>query len=480
MADAALAPTILIVDDEVDLLNGLQRVVTMEMECRVLLAENGNQALSLLHDHPVDLVLADIRMPGMDGLELLKAVGEMDPAITVLIMTAYGTIERAVAAIKHGAYDFIKKPLDMGRLMHLLRKGLERNRLVRENNRLMRSLTGGGVPRLVGQSPPMRKVQSLVKMLAQSDVTVMIQGETGTGKDLAAQAIHGLSGRVRRPMVTVNCPALPVNILESELFGYRKGAFTDAREDKTGLFQQAHGSTIFLDEIGDLNLEVQTKLLRILEDKKVQPLGAVESQIVDVRIIAATNQDLHKKLKQGEFRDDLYYRLRVATLTMPALRDIRSDIPLLAEHFLRSCAEEQQTAPKTVTADVMAYLMEHPWPGNVRELENKIRGWYAVTPGSVIAMDQVRGGAAACVSGAAPSDFKRPYKDLKAAAIEAFTCEYIHHLLAHTGGNITLAARISGIKRQSLQKIISRHGIRVKSYRDSGAVAQTPAAGDSS
>ena len=469
MSEPELAPTILIVDDETDLLSGLQRAITMEMDCRVSVAENGIQAMEQLRSQPVDLVLADIRMPVMDGLELLKAVGELDPAITVLIMTAYGTIERAVSAIKHGAYDFIKKPLDMGRLMHLLRKGLERNQLVRENNRLMRSLAAGGhLSNLVGQSPPMRQVQALVKMLAQSDVTVMIQGETGTGKDLAAQAIHGLSGRAGRPMVTVNCPALPVNILESELFGYRKGAFTDARKDKTGLFQQAHGSTIFLDEIGDLNLEVQTKLLRILEDKRVQPLGAVESQSVDVRIIAATNQDLEKKMKQGEFRDDLYYRLRVATLTMPALRDIRPDIPLLAEHFLRRCAQEQQTAPKTVTADVMAYLMTHAWPGNVRELENKIRGWYAVTPGPVIAMDQVRGAVKLCSTMAAPSDLKRPYKDLKAAAIEAFTCDYIHRLLEHTRGNITLAARISGIKRQSLQKIINRHGIRVKRYRDPG------------
>jgi DNA-binding NtrC family response regulator len=474
MSEASHTSTILIVDDEVDLLSGLQRAITIEMDCRVTLAENGIQAMEQLRSQPVDLVLADIRMPGMDGLELLKAVGELDSAITVLIMTAYGTIERAVSAIKHGAYDFIKKPLDMGRLMHLLRKGLERNQLVRENNRLMRSLAAGGhLSNLVGQSPPMRNVQGLVKMLAQSDVTVMIQGETGTGKDLAARAIHGLSARAGRPMVTVNCPALPVNILESELFGYRKGAFTDAREDKTGLFQQAHGSTIFLDEIGDLNLEVQTKLLRILEDKRVQPLGAVESKSVDVRIIAATNQDLENKLKQGAFRDDLYYRLRVATLTMPALRDIRSDIPLLAEHFLRRCAREQQTAPKTVTSDVMAHLMEHSWPGNVRELENKIRGWYAVTPGPVISMDQVRVPAAPCGPRAAASDFKRPYMDLKAAAIQAFTCDYIHRLLKHTRGNITLAARISGIKRQSLQKIINRHGIRVSRYRDPDAGVQS-------
>jgi DNA-binding NtrC family response regulator len=469
MSENTNRPTILIVDDEVDLLSGLQRSIAMEIDCRVLLAENGTQALARLRNDSVDLVLADIRMPGMDGMELLQAVRGLDPTITVLIMTAYGTIERAVAAIKQGAYDFIKKPLDEGRLLHLLHKGLERNRLVRENARLIKNLGGSAhFQHLVGRSPAMRQVQSLVKMLAQSDVTVLIQGETGTGKDLAAQAIHGLSSRAQRPMITVNCPALPENILESELFGYRKGAFTDAREDKVGLFQQAHGSTIFLDEIGDLSLPVQTKLLRILQDKRFRPLGAVEAQSVDVRIIAATNQDLQKKLGQGQFRNDLFYRLHVATLTMPALRDIQEDIPPLVEHFLRHCAHEQHTAPKTVTAEVMAHLVEHSWPGNVRQLENKIRGWYATTPGPVITMDQVRGVASACSPIAAQPDFQRPYMDLKAAAIKAFTCDYIHRLLEHTHGNITLAARTSGIKRQSLQKIINRHGIRVKQFRQSG------------
>ena len=466
MPEESARSTILIVDDEVDLLSGLQRSIVMEMNCRVLLAESGTEALARLRNDSVDLVLADIRMPGMDGIELLKAVGELDATITVLIMTAYGTIERAVAAIKQGAYDFIKKPLDEGRLMHLLRKGLERNRLVRENARLMKSLAGSAhFQPLVGQSPAMRQIQGLVKMLAQSDVTVLIQGETGTGKDLAAQAIHGLSKRAVRPMVTVNCPALPENILESELFGYRKGAFTDAREDKAGLFQQAHGSTIFLDEIGDLGLPLQTKLLRILQDKRVQPLGAAGPQSVDVRIIAATNQDLKNKLQQGQFRNDLFYRLHVATLSMPALRHVREDIPLLTEHFLRRCAYEQNIAPKTVTAEVMTYLLELPWPGNARELENTIRGWYATTPGPVITMDQVRGAGPGCTPLPSQTDLKRPYKDLKAAAIESFTYDYIHRLLAHTRGNITMSARISGIKRQSLQKIINRHGIRVKQFR---------------
>jgi DNA-binding NtrC family response regulator len=466
MSENPTRPTILIVDDEVDLLSGLQRSIALEMDCRLLVAENGILAMERLRNDSVDLVLADIRMPGMDGLELLQAVRGLDPTITVLIMTAYGTIERAVAAIKQGAYDFIKKPLDEGRLLHLLHKGLERNRLVRENARLMKSLAGSAhFQHLVGQSPAMRQVRALVEMLAQSDVTVLIQGETGTGKDLAAQAIHGLSPRARRPMVTVNCPALPENILESELFGYRKGAFTDACQDKTGLFQQAHGSTIFLDEIGDLSLPVQIKLLRILQDKRVQPLGAVDSHSVDVRIIAATNQDLQKKQEQGLFRKDLFYRLHVAELIMPALRDIREDIALLAEHFLRRCAQEQNFAPKTISAEVMTYLLEHPWPGNARELENNIRGWYATTPGPVITMDQVHGIAPGCDSIAAQPDLTRPYKDLKAAAIEAFTCDYIHRLLEHTRGNITLSARISGIKRQSLQKIINRHGIRVKQFR---------------
>ena len=296
--------TILIVDDETDLVRGLARTLDPEIDCRILTAENGRQALEMIAENAVDVVLADILMPEMDGLSLLAHVKERDPAITVIIMTAYGTIEKAVEAIKKGAYDLIQKPLDEERLFHLLRKGLELNRLVRENARLTeeigRKKTTGS---LVGRSRPMREVFEKIHMLAQSDVTVLIRGETGTGKELAARAIHTLSQRGRCRLITVNCPALPESILESELFGYRKGAFTHAVEDHDGMFDQANDSSIFLDEIGDLTPGVQTKLLRVLQDKEIRPLGANRSHRVDTRILAATNHNLPQLVKEGKSVD---------------------------------------------------------------------------------------------------------------------------------------------------------------------------------
>ena len=361
--------TILVVDDETDLVNGLRRTLSMEIDCRVLTAENGVQALDIMAREAVDVVLADVLMPHMDGLTLLERIKAIDPGITVIIMSAYGTIEKAVAAIKKGAYDLIQKPLDEERLIHLLKKGLELNRLVRENARLTAAISRKGtVGGMVGQSRPMRAVFEKIQMLAQSDVTVLIRGETGTGKDLAAQAIHHLSRRGCRNLIAVNCPALPETILESELFGYRKGAFTHAVSDHTGMFDQADGSSIFLDEIGDLSLAVQTKLLRVLQDKEIRPLGSNRSHMVDARILAATNQDLERKIEQNLLREDLFYRLNVATLTLPSLDTIRDDIPLLVAHFLDRVACEQDKARKTVTPEVLNHLMGQEWPGNTRQL----------------------------------------------------------------------------------------------------------------
>jgi len=461
-----MTDSILIVDDETDLLKGLERTINMEIDCRVLLARQGSEALSLIEKEAVDVVLTDIRMPEMDGMTLLKKVKDFDPAITVIIMTAYGSIERAVDAIKAGAYDFIQKPFDEERLIHLLKKGLELNRLVRENARLMGKLCEQApFENMVGQSRQRKEAFHTIHMLAQTDVTVLILGETGTGKDLAAQAIHDSSLRRHRPMVTVNCPALPENILESELFGYRKGAFTHAFEDKKGLFDQAHGSTLFLDEIGDLTLSVQTKLLRVLENKQIRPLGANIRHHVDVRIIAATNQDLEQKLEARQLRGDLYYRLNVATLTLPPLREIREDIPLLVKHFLEKVACEQDILPKNVSPEVMNYLLLKEWPGNIRELENTIRGWCAMTPGKTIMAEHLRIESKDLSPHLVHTDLNLPYKALKNKVIEKFTLGYLYRLLEHTQGNITLSAQISGIKRQSLQKIIKRYGVDVEKYR---------------
>ena len=461
-----MADTILIVDDEVDLLHGLERTITMDVDSRVLLAENGERALNIVETEPVDAVLADINMPGMDGISLLRAIKSKDPSITVIIMTAYGTIERAVEAIKAGAYDFIQKPFDEERLIHLIKKGLERNRLVRENARLVQKLCEQEpFENMVGRSKPMFTVYNAIQMLANTDVTVLILGETGTGKDLAAYAIHAASKYRRKPMVTVNCPALPENLLESELFGYAKGAFTNADEDKMGLFEKANGSTIFLDEIGDLTPSVQTKLLKVLQDKEIKPLGSNTSRRVDVRIIAATNQDLEQKMADHLFREDLFYRLNVGNLTMPPLRETRDDIPLLVEHFLEKVACEQNTPPKEISPEVINYLMAKDWPGNVRELENTIRRWCAMTAAPAITSDILPSDEQTFRTILNDDDLRRSYKELKDQAIETFTLDYLYRLLEHTGGNITLSARISGIKRQSLQKIIKRYNVSMDQFR---------------
>ncbi len=459
---------ILIVDDESDLLHGLQRVIAMEMDCRVLLAEDAREALRILDDHHVDLLLADIRMPGMDGLELLAHVKERDPAVTVIVMTAFGTISKAVDAIKAGAHDFIQKPLDEARLLSLLREGLNLNRRLRKKNRgIEPDKSCKKLGEMVGGSAPMRAVFKTIRVLAESDETVLIRGETGSGKDLAARAIHAYGRRSGADMITVNCPALPETILESELFGHKKGAFTSAAENRSGLFDNADGGTIFLDEIGDLTLAVQTKLLRVLQDKKIKPLGANESHRVDARIIAATNQDLEARIKAGLFREDLFYRLKVASLNMPPLRDIREDIPVLVDHFLEKIALENEAAEKQLAREVMDHLISRAWPGNIRELENTIRGWCALTLENVI--------TPRCIADALPHERipgepstrgDNSYKELKERAIADFTMEYLDRLLVRTRGNVSLAAQQSGMKRQSLQKIIKRYGVDTARYRD--------------
>lgn len=458
--------TILIVDDENDLAKGLQRMIQQAFGCRTLAAGSGVDALQIVGNDAVDVVLADILMPEMDGFLLLKKIKARHPAITVIMMTAYASIEKAVEAIKLGAYDFIQKPLNQERLMHLLKKGLELNRLVRQNARLINAMCRKDeLTKLVGQSNPIQAIREKIAMLAESEATVLINGETGTGKELAAHAIHNLSNRGRHTLVTVNCPALPETLLESELFGYTKGAFTDALDHRMGMFDQAHRSTIFLDEIGDISPPVQSKLLRILQDKEVKPLGSQKSHTVDVRIIAATNQDLELKMKQNTFREDLFYRLNVASITMPTLDQVRSDIPLLVDHFLEQVACEQNKPKKSVCPEVLNELLSRSWPGNTRQLENLIRRWYAMTSDREITQHHLFAEAGASEADSMDLDLEKPYQDLKERAVEAFTLDYLNRLLQQTKGNISLSAKISGLRRQSLQKIIKRYGIDVSHFR---------------
>ncbi|PIE70903.1 MAG: DNA-binding response regulator [Deltaproteobacteria bacterium] len=460
--------TLLIVDDEIDLLEGLKRTLEMACSCTVFTAGSGKAALDLLDAYPVDLVLTDLSMPGMDGMSLLAEIQHHDPLVTVILITGYGTVETAVSAIKSGAYDFIQKPFDEDRLIRQVRNGLERNRLLRENRRLaeMAGMRTGAGGRFVGRSRLLCDMLEKIRMLSASEVTVLVTGETGTGKDLAARTIHETGPRKQGPFVTVNCPALPEQILESELFGYKKGAFTGAHQDKPGLFDLADGGTLFLDEIGDLSVPVQTKLLRVLQDKVVTPLGETKGHGVDVRILTATNQDLEAKIRDHSFRSDLFYRLNVARITLPPLREIRDDIPLLVDHFMNKAAADAGVPVKTLSSEALSWFIHRDWPGNVRELENRIYGLYALVPNTEIQLHHLAPDAVN--PGARPEllqNMNKPYKELKADVIDQFTIDYLNRLLTKTSGNVTLAARISGIQRQSLQKIIRRYGLHVQRFR---------------
>ncbi|MEJ5330492.1 MAG: sigma-54 dependent transcriptional regulator [Desulfobaccales bacterium] len=465
---------LLIVDDEVDMLEGLRRLLAYELtEVEILTASRGRQALKLVRREPVDLVLLDIRMPEMDGLEVLELLRREDPHLTVIMMTAYGSIAVAVEAMKHGAYDFITKPFERDALVLTVKKGLERSRLLRENRRLRQHLGEGATFQgLVGQSPAMRRLYERIQAVAATDYTVLIRGESGTGKELVARAIHALSRRAGRPLVTVNCPAIPEHLLESELFGYRKGAFTGADRDHPGLFQEAHGGTLFLDEIADIAVPVQTKLLRVLQEQEIKPLGAQRAHKVDVRILASTNQDIEAKIRERSFREDLYYRLNVVTLTTPPLREIAEDIPLLAEHFARLAAAELGYPGKRFAPEALDLLSRRAWPGNARELQNFVRRLVMFSPQEVISAEEVAhlGGPALPISNAAMSELPAngdilSYKPAKERLVQDFTQAYVIDLLQKTRGNVSQAAAISGLGRASFQKILRRLGIKPEDYR---------------
>ena len=465
---------LLIVDDEVDMLEGLRRMLSYELEhIEITTASDARQALRLVRQEPVDLALVDVRMPEIDGLELLEALKKEDPRLTIIMMTAFGSIEVAVEAMKRGAYDFVTKPFDKETLLRVLHKGLERNRLIRENLNL-RQRMGDTVEfeGFVGQSLPMRRLYERIQTVSHTDYTVLIQGESGTGKELVAHALHGLSKRRNRPMVAVNCPAIPEQLLESELFGHKRGAFTGADRDQTGLFEEASGSTLFLDEIGDIPVAIQTKLLRVLEEHEIKALGASTTQKVNVRIIASTNRDIEEKIRKGSFREDLYYRLNVVTLRTPSLSEIRKDIPLFVNHFTRTACSELGISPKHVSAEALEELMNRCWNGNVRELQNLVRRLVVFSPDSVIRLAELRALEGLKTTAVFNEEAKErltheiePYIQAKERIVNQFTAAYVSDLLKKTGGNVTHSAELSGLGRASLQKIMRRLGIKSNKYK---------------
>jgi DNA-binding NtrC family response regulator len=469
------AAQVLIVDDERDMLNLLAKVLTQKGGWGVSTASSAEEALEVVRNSPPDIVLTDIKMPSMDGLTLLQHLHAFDPSLTTIVMTGYGTIEMAVQALKEGAYDFIEKPFDNERILLSIRRAMERTRLLRENVQLQHRLCDQEAHHgFIGRSKELVRTLNLLQRVARSNVTVLIRGESGTGKELAAKALHAMSSRTERSMITVNCPALPEHILESELFGYRKGAFTGAERDKTGLFFEADGSTLLLDEVADIPVNVQTKLLRVLQEKEVQPLGQNKTYAVDVRVIASTNQDLEAKIRAGEFREDLFYRLNVMTVTMPSLASMVSDIPLLAQHFLEHFCREHERDGLELSAEALQALMQHRWPGNIRELQNVINRAVLLCQGPVVEVEDLweEGGEAPIMEQDAPglaSDWEQwcrfSYKEAKHRLLEQFNSLYLQEALRKNRGNVTVAARECGMERQAFQRLLRRYHIEARSFR---------------
>jgi DNA-binding NtrC family response regulator len=363
---------ILIIDDEEVLRDVLQAVLERE-GFEVLLAATGEEGLSIIDTDEVDLVILDMMLPGISGIETLRSIKETHPHLGVIIITAYSSIDGAIEAMKQGAFHYVPKPFKNEEVVLTVKKALEQRRLSRENERLQNELSEKyAFNNIIGKSEAMRKVFELIRLAAPSRSNILIGGESGTGKELVAKAIHHNSPRARNAFVTVNSGSLPPELLESNLFGHVKGAFTGAISSKRGLFEVADGGSIFLDEIGTINLETQAKLLRVIQEKEFMRLGSVETIRVDVRIIAASNAELGELVKAGAFREDLFYRLNVITIPLPPLRRRREDIPLLISHFLKKYSDENRKKIPELTPDVMRVLMDHPWPGNVRELENTI------------------------------------------------------------------------------------------------------------
>ena len=445
-------PTILVVDDEATVREAMSEWLR-EAGHQVFTAENGHQALDLIKKEGVEIVLADMVMPGMDGLELLRKIKEISPHIGVLIITAYGSIPAAITAIKEGAWDFIEKPFCPERVESVIQNLAEHQRLLKENISLRQRLKERyRFEDIIAKSHKMQQILEMVQTVAQSNATVLITGESGTGKELIARAIHNLSPRREKPFVAVSCAALPETLLESELFGHEKGAFTGAIAQRKGRFELAHQGTLFLDEIGEISANIQVHLLRVLEDKEFTRVGGTQPIKVDVRLISATNKNLEEAVARGEFRDDLYYRLNVVAIRLPPLRERREDIPLLAQHFLEKFAQENQKMGLEFSPDALDFLLKYEWPGNVRELENAVERAVVLAQNSLI--------TAADLS---PQGYPSPAKTPSSReSLEDLEKRHILNVLLETGGNCSQAAKILGITRTTLYNKIKRYGLDVK------------------
>jgi two-component system, NtrC family, response regulator AtoC len=421
---------------------------------------SGEAAIARGREGRVDLVLTDIRMGAVDGLTVLREFKRMSQDTAIVVLTAFGSLEGAIEAIKQGAYDYLAKPFKKEEIKLVVQRSLDHCRLLRENTKFREELKSKDEwSPLVGSSPAMLEVYKLVARVSESKSTVLLQGESGTGKELIARAIHGNSPRRDKPFVPVNCGALPDTLLESEMFGYEKGAFTGAVGTKTGLFESASGGTLFLDEVGELGQALQVKLLRVMQDHEVRRVGGTHSIKVDVRIIAATNRDLEQFVKEGKFRDDLFYRLNVVRITLPSLTERQEDIPMLAHHFLQKCATGTTTAVRGFHPDTMDLLNRYRWPGNVRELENAIERAVSLSHGPLLTPDDL---PAAIRQAPIHADAKPESPDVTepvCLTLEEVEKRHLVRVLKETKGNKVKASKILGIDRRTLYRMAERFGL---------------------
>lgn len=454
---------ILVVDDKENFLSLFRRLAPADLD--IVCASDGLKALELLSHDRFDVVVSDIRMPGADGMTILRKIREAGIDVEVILMTAYGTIADAVRAMKYGAADYLTKPFDPEEAISAIEQALERRRIA--SQRRPDAAKNIEAPRLLGDSEAMKRVFELIERAAQSDATVLVTGESGTGKELVARAIHAKSVRAARRFVPVNCGALPENLIESELFGHVRGAFTGAVANKRGLFEEAGGGVLFLDEIGELPLALQVKLTRALQERAVRRVGGTEEQSIDVRVIAATNIDLGRAVEAGRFREDLYYRLHVLAIPLPPLRERRDDIPLLAEALLTRAVSTSGTRPRRLAPEAIDALVGYEWPGNVRQLENALARAVAVSTTEVLNAEslpvEVRRDAAAPRSAQPLTSL--PYREAIAVERERATREYLIGLLREVQGNVTAAAERAGIERESFHRLMKRHGVRAEDFR---------------
>ncbi len=456
---------VLIIDDEPTLLEACEETLSYH-GYDVRLQATARDGVESVRQETFDLVLIDLRIPDTDGLHILREIRSIDENVMAIMITGFPTIATAVEAVKEGAFDYLPKPFTPDQLLIVVDRALSQKRLAEENLLLRKTLRfRRGFEGMVGKSRAMERVMDLVEKVADSDVSVVIEGETGTGKELVARSLHRNSSRHDRPFLPINCGALPENLLESELFGHERGAFTGAHTRKPGLLETAQEGTVFLDEISALSPNLQVKLLRVLQDRQVRRVGGQELIDITIRVISATNENLEQMVADGRFRDDLYYRLNVITIPLPPLRERVEDIPLLTEHVLKNLNSEHEKHIQGISKETMDLLQGYAWPGNVRELQNVIERAFFLTDAEEITPLDLPAHLTRQETLALSVDTQLPFPQAKRAYLEPFEQEYLAKLLLGCGGNVSRAAERAQVHRSSFQRLLKKHGIRPRDYR---------------